>query len=217
MDPVDFFVILPFCMLEKISTMKHLVPKLISLVLFWSIMLLSCKSNDPAPLGAQKNAAFLAGQPGKTKTWKLREFTVKVGSNPVQGVPLTPACFGDNLYTFSNNAKQDYAATEGTTKCYSSDAIESGTWAFTLDGLRLNVEVDNSQTPNGMFSPEVTFNLGDTTGLKYFSQTPLQTTYWGVTPYSAFVQKLDDNNLILEYTYTYGSTVYVYTMTYTPA
>lgn len=196
--------------------MRYFIPKLISLALIWCVLVMSCSKSDPAPLGAQKNATFLAGAAGKTKSWKLREMTYQIGSGSVQSYTL-PGCFADNLYTFSNNATQDYAATEGTSQCYNSDAIESGTWAFTLDGLRLNIQVDNTQTPNGLFSPEPTYSVGDTTSLHYFSQIQIYPYSFGYTPYPAFVKKLDANNLILEFTYTAGGTVYVYTLTFTPA
>ncbi len=196
--------------------MRHFVPKLIALVLFWSVLILSCKSNDPAPLGAQKNATLLAGAAGKDKTWKLRELTYQFGTGASQTQTLI-GCFSDNLYKFSNSAAQSYTATEGASKCYSSDAIEGGTWSFTLDGLRLNIEVDNTQTPNGLFSPEPTYGVGDTTNIKYFSQLAIYPYNFGYTPFPAFVKKLDDNNLILEYNYTLGSTVYKYTLTFTPA
>lgn len=209
MTVIDFLVFLRFRMFEKICVMRHFFPKLVSLVLFWSILIISCKKDDPAPLGAQTNAIYLAGQKGKSKDWKLREFTFQSGSNPAQTQTLV-GCFADNIYTFTNNNAQDYAATEGTSQCYNSNAIESGTWAFTLDGLLLNVEIDNTQTPNGLFSPEI-YVEADTTG-------KITSIYnGGYTPYPAFVKKLDANNLILEVNATRGSKVYKYTLTFTPA
>ncbi len=189
--------------------MNRYLPKLIALIIFWSVVITSCKKSDPAPLGAQVNAVFLAGDAGKSKSWKLRELSQQVGSGAVSTLTL-PGCFADNLYTFSNNAAQDYAATEGTSKCYNSDAIESGTWAFTLDGLQLDVQVDNTQTPNGLFSPEPTYQI-DTV------QHAIYPYNFGYTPYPAFVQKIDANNLVLQITYTAGTTIYKYTLTFTPA
>ncbi len=196
-------------MLDKILDMNRPLLKLIILISFWSLMIISCKKSDPAPLGAQTNAKFLAGEKGKTKSWKLREFVVQVGTK----APVTQTlqgCFADNLYTFSNNDAQDYAATEGTTKCYSTDAIESGTWAFTLDGLILNIEVDDTQTPNGLFSSEI-YVEADSTG----NITGIYNG--GYTPYPAFVKKLDDNNLVLEINATRGTDKYKYTLTFTPS
>ena len=190
--------------------MNHHTSKIVSLVLFLSVLIISCKKNDPAPLGAQANAKFLAGETGKSKSWKLREFTVQQGSSAAQTVTL-PGCFSDNLYTFTNNDSQDYAATEGTSKCNTSDpdAIESGTWAFTLDGLTLNIEVDNTQTPNGLFSSEIYVEVDANNAITAIYNG-------GYTPYPAGVKKIDDNNLILEINATRGSSVYKYTLTFTP-
>ena len=189
--------------------MNHALPKLILLVLFWSFMIISCKKSDPAPLGAQTNAKFLAGEKGKFKAWKLREFTAQSGTSPAQTQTLQ-GCFADNLYTFSNNDAQNYAATEGTSKCYTSDAIESGTWSFTLDGLILNIEVDNTQSPNGLFSSEIFLDVDSANNITDIYNG-------GYTPYPAFVKKIDDNNLVLEINRTRGTSKVKYTLTFTPA
>jgi len=184
---------------------------LVVLATFFGSLIFSCKKSDPAPLGAQVNAKFLAGEPGKSKSWKLRELNVQKNSDPAITATLQ-GCFLDNLFTFTNNDSQDYAATEGTSKCYPSDpdGIESGTWAFTLDGLTLNVEVDNTQTPNGLFSSEI-FVDQDSTG----AITGIYTG--GYTPFPAFVKKIDDNNLVLEVNRVSGTDTYKYTLTFTPA
>lgn len=195
--------------------MKRRIIQAVVLISFWSLLLLACKKSDPAPLGAQTNAVFLAGQTGKSKSWKLRELTYQYGTQAAVTQTL-PGCFADNLYTFTNNATQDYAATEGASKCYNSDAIENGTWAFSLDGLTLTIEVSNTQSPNGLFTPEPDFAVGDTTNIKYFSQLSIYPYNIGY-PYPAFVKKIDDNNLVLEMNYKLGSTTYKYTMTFTPA
>jgi hypothetical protein len=192
--------------------MKLQPTRVISLVLVLGILAISsCKKNDPAPLGAQVNAKYLTGGvDGKSKSWKLRELTVKSGTSTTTAT--LSGCFLDNLFTFTSSASQDYAATEGTTKCTSTDpdAIESGTWAFTLDGLQLNVEVDNTQTPNGLFSPEIYFSQDSNGNLTSVFNG-------GYTPYPAFVKKIDDNNLVLEMTVVNGSTTVTYTLTLTPA
>ena len=193
--------------------MRRLIYSLTTLVLFSSLLFTSCKKSDPAPLGAQTNAKFLAGEKGKSKSWKLREFIVQQGTNAPKTATLA-GCFLDNLITFSNNDSQDYADTEGTSKCSTSDpdAIESGTWAFTLDGLSLNIEVDNTQTPNGLFSSEIYYEVDPT------NNTTITAIYTGgYTPYPAGVKKIDDNNLILEINATRGTVVYKYTLTFTPA
>ncbi|MBS1545083.1 MAG: hypothetical protein JST14_15710 [Bacteroidetes bacterium] len=197
--------------------MKRRLIQAVVLISFWSLMLLACKKSDPAPLGAQTNAVFLAGQTGKSKSWKLREYTYQIGTQAAQTLTLQ-GCFSDNLYTFTNNATQDYAATEGASKCYTGDpdGIENGSWAFSLDGLTLSIEVSNTQSANGLFTAEPSYYVGDTTTIKYFSQLSIYPYNIG-TPYPAFVKKIDDNNLVLEMNYKVGSTTYKYTMTFTPA
>lgn len=61
--------------------MRRFIPSLISLALFSGMFFTSFKKGDPAPLGARTNAKFLAGEKGKNKSWKLREFPVQYGSN----------------------------------------------------------------------------------------------------------------------------------------
>jgi hypothetical protein len=179
------------------------------LVIFFGSLIFSCKKSDPAPLGAQVNAKFLAGEAGSSKKWKLREFNYQINSDPAKTLPMQ-GCFADNLYAFSNNDSQDYAATEGLSQCYNSDAIESGTWAFTLDGLTLNVEVDNTQSPNGVFSSEI-FVDTDSTG----AITDIYNG--GYAPFPCFVKKIDDNNLVLEVNRVRGTDTYKFTLTFTPA
>ncbi|NOT73806.1 MAG: hypothetical protein HOP08_02680 [Cyclobacteriaceae bacterium] len=193
--------------------MKNLrLTHLLSICFILGLLIISsCKKDDPAPLGAQVNAKFLAGEAGKSKSWKMREFTYKVGSAAVQTASFN-GCFTDNVYSFTNNAAQDYAASEGTSKCDTADpdAIESGTWAFTLDGLTLNIEVDNSQTPNGLFASAI-YYYGDANG------NLTDAGNGGIVPYPAFVKKLDDNNMILEFNITQGTSTIVFTLTFTPA
>ena len=172
---------------------------------------LSCSKDEPKPLGAQTNGVFLAGAKGKSKAWKLREFSYQLGTAAAQTATF-PGCFSDNVYTFTNNDSQAYDATEGTAKCFTSDpdGIESGSWAFTLDGLILNVNVDETFTPNGLFSPEIYVDVDA-------NNTVTAIYNGGYTPYSAFVQKLDANNLILEINVVRGTSKTKYTLTLTPA
>ncbi len=177
-----------------------------------AILASSCKKSDPAPLGAQTNAKFLAGDKGSSKKWKLIQLDYDYGSNG-KGTGSFDGCFTNNIYTFTNNDSQDYAATEGASKCATNapDAIESGTWAFTLDGLTLNVEVDNTGSANGLFSPEAILNFSsDGTSVTGASNA-------GLTPYPAFVKKIDDNNLVLEMNGTAGSFTFKYTLTFVVA
>ncbi len=188
------------------------VSRLIVLVAFFGSLTFSCKKSDPAPLGAQVNATLLAGDKGKSKSWKLREFAYDFGSGS-QGTASLPGCFMDNVYTFTNNDSQDYAATEGNSPCATGapNQIEAGTWAFTLDGLTLNIEVDNTASTNGLFSPEAILNYAsDNTTVTGASNA-------GLTPYPAFVKKIDANNLVLEINGTAGNFTFKYTLTFTPA
>lgn len=172
--------------------MRHFFPKLFVLALFWSVLIFSCKSNDPAPLGAQSKASLLAGAAGKTKTWKIISISQQTTSGGTQNYNLD-GCFTDNLFTFSNNAAQDYSATEGASKCGTSspDQIEKGTWSFTLDGVMLNVGVDEVNSLNGLFSPDAIIIVEDTVNNQIF---PLTLTY----PYPAFVSKLTADQMVLE-------------------
>ena len=181
------------------------------IVLGLALLSLSCSKDEPKPLGAQTNAVFLAGDKGKSKGWKLREFNYQIGTAAAQTATFA-GCFSDNVYTFTNNASQAYDGTEGTSKCFTTDpdAIESGTWAFTLDGLILNVSVDETQTPNGLFSPEIYVDVDANNNVTAIYNG-------GYTPYSAFVQKLDANNLILEINVVRGTAKTKYTLTFTPA
>lgn len=183
--------------------MRLQILKIFILVLFWGGLILSCAKDDPALLGAQKNGVLLAGDKGKSKTWQLRTMSIQAGAGAVQPVTLD-GCFADNNYTFTNNDAQDYSATEGASKCYTPDEIESGTWAFTLDGLILNVEVDDTQSPNGIFSPEIIF-FSDTTFIQ-----------GGWTPNPGFVKEINENKLVLEVNRKVLSSSYKYTLTFTP-
>lgn len=102
------------------------------------LALSSCKEDDPIPEYEAK-ARLLAGEKGASKSWKLVSATVTYNGDTDQFE--FEACFLDNIYKFTNNATQDYEATEGLSKCVSeADAvIESGNWSFTADGGMLIV------------------------------------------------------------------------------
>ncbi len=177
------------------------------LIVAIGIVTISCKKSDPAPLGAQTNAKFLAGaNKGSSKSWKLVDLTYSVNSGAATSANLG-ACFKDNLITFTNNDAQDYATTEGASKCTSTDAdaVEKGTWAFTLDGLILNVEVNTVTSPASIFSPYILYYFDD--------NDTFQGASWSGTPFPAFVKKLDDSNLILEINYSEPG--YILKVTYT--
>ncbi|NJN42438.1 MAG: hypothetical protein HC811_09665 [Flammeovirgaceae bacterium] len=132
------------------------VSRLISVALLLSAIVVfnsGCKEDDPVPLGAETNAKLLAGEPGQSKTWKLTLGTIQIDGGPIQAFGFS-ACTLDNLYKFTNNASQDYEATEGTAKCDPADPnlIERGNWAFTLDGEIVIVSSDEIFSGNGLFS-----------------------------------------------------------------
>jgi hypothetical protein len=206
---VCFKVLFPFCMLYKISTMKNYVSKIFIVVL---VLALACKKDDPVPLGAQVNAKLLAGEAGKSKTWKVT--SIKVTSNGTTNPYTLATCFTDNLYIFSNNAAQDYQATEGATRfdatgnCVAGTdtSIEKGTWAFTLDGILINISVDEISSYNGLFSPDAIVADLDANGDPY----GFVITY----PYPATVVTLTATDMVLEMNNVYGTSTFKYTLTF---
>ena len=189
--------------------MRKYSSRILSLIMFLGIAV-ACSKSDPAPLGAQTKAKLLAGDANKSKVWKLRELSYKVGTGATTTQTLQ-GCFSDNSYTFTNNAAQSYVSNEGASKCGTSspDLIEQGTWAFTIDGLSLIVGVDQTFSTNGLFSPEAILTTDTSTPPNYYAFT---IGY----PYPAFVQTLTDASLVLVMTNVVGSTTYTYTLTFTP-
>jgi hypothetical protein len=118
----------------KTFKVSLLVPIVLSVVL-------SCSKETTSLNVAQTKALLLAGAKGASKSWKLQSSNYSVNGGTVQSVFYND-CLADNVYTFTNNAAQSYAASEGATKCSSTDAniVESGSWAFTDDGKMLVVD-----------------------------------------------------------------------------
>jgi hypothetical protein len=191
--------------LDKILTMRRLFSSLVIATVFVGLLFSSCGKSDPAPLGAQTNAKLLAGDAGKSKTWKIVSIGYKQGTN--SGSYTLDPCFVDNLWTFTNNAAQDYQANEGASKCStnSPDLIELGTWAFTLDGILLDIGVDEVNTINGLFSPDAIIIVSDGT-----NSYPLTVTY----PYPATVVKLTADQMILEMNWNIVNSLTTYTLTF---
>lgn len=107
------------------------------------VVLLSCsKSSTTPPSAAETNAVLLAGTKGGSKSWNLTSATVSLNGGIAQAITNIPACESDNVFTFSNNATQEYNEDEGTTQCASTDpkTIEKGSWAFTDDGKTLLID-----------------------------------------------------------------------------
>jgi hypothetical protein len=118
----------------------------------------SCKEDDPEPLKAETQAVLLAGSKGSTKSWKLSVATYQEESNPSVDFDLTP-CILDNIYIFTNNDDQSYRATEGATRCNTTDPdlLEAGNWTFTLDGKILVVLPDELNYSDGALFSFLTY------------------------------------------------------------
>ena len=180
----------------------------VAIVIFTLLALSSCKKDDPAPLEAEVRGKLLAGEVDASKKWRLIGITLTSDSNPAQSLTLA-GCFADNVYTFTNNASQDYQAAEGAAKCStdSPDVIEKGNWSFTLDGLIVNILVDETISGQGLFSSEILFfedadgNLVDAQIIGY--------------PYPASVVSLTETGLTLEMNRTVGTSKLKYTLTFT--
>ncbi|MBN8575597.1 MAG: lipocalin family protein [Cyclobacteriaceae bacterium] len=107
----------------------------VTLLACWALVFISsCKKDEDPEPAYEVQSRLLAGAKGSSKTWKLSSASVTYGSN-TEDFEFS-ACFLDNRYKFTNNASQDYEASEGATKCNSTDPtiVESGHWSFTQDG-----------------------------------------------------------------------------------
>lgn len=166
------------------------------------VVLLSCsKSSTTPPSAAETNAVLLAGAKGGNKSWNLTSATVSVNGGVAQAVTNIPACESDNVFTFSNNATQEYNEAEGATSCASGDpsTIEKGSWAFTDDGKTLLIDATyyptSTQFTNEQDLPLFILTQGE----------PL--TVSAITA-SSFT-------LIYSYTDSSTSTTYAFTITFT--
>ena len=160
--------------------MKKVILPILLLTLF-----VGCKEDDPVPTGAETQAILLAGEKNKSKVWIMTSATEMEEGNPATDIfdKVVNACFLDNKYTFSNNANQEYTGGEGAMKCRNGDPdeIESGHWAFTLDGKFLIVSVDTVRNSDG--------------------------TLFSLLSFPATVTKLTSTEMILNYTVTGSETV----------
>jgi len=162
-----------------------------SSLLLIAILLVAGCSKDEDPVAAEKNAKLLAGNKNQSKTWVLVTLTEKVNSNPVQDLNFG-ACFFDNVYTFYNNANQEFDTVEGLTACNVDDPelIEEGNWAFSLDGNTLIISSSNVYSGQSLFS--------------YFIDYAF--------PFPAEVITLNSTELELRMNLVFGTDVIVYTM-----
>lgn len=166
------------------------------LVIIFSTLTLfsSCKEEEDPAIFVK--SALLAGGSGQSKSWKLTSFKAKLNSEPEEDIMTEFGdCEKDNIYTFTNNANQDYQATEGATKCDSEDAdiMEKGSWAITNDA-------------NGAI---ISINLG--AGLSGFPLFFILTLNIGANPKATIVQ-LTETNFQCKYTYSDGEDTVTYTL-----
>lgn len=178
-----------------------------AIVLFSLLVLTGCKKDDPAPLEAEVRGKLLAGEKDASKGWRLIGLTVATNSSPAESRTLF-GCFADNIYTFSNNSSQDYQSAEGASKCGTSspDIIERGNWSFTIDGLIVNIVVDETYSTLGLFSSELLFGSDDE------GNTTVDIIGY---PYPASVVNLTETGLTLEMNRTVGTGKIKYTLTFT--
>lgn len=127
--------------------------KLKLLVMMLAISLLGCKDDDPKPTAAEKQGVLLAGNKGQSKTWILTGYRIN------GAVVDAFDCLEDNEYTFTNNNAQEFFGDEGDFRCSDSDtgqplpqSIESGNWAFSIDGAVVIISSSNFNSPASIFS-----------------------------------------------------------------
>ena len=104
---------------------------LLFFLVFLSVAISSCKDDDadPVPL-EEKHVELLAGKKNESKSWIVE--SVIVNGNELE----LEACDTDNVFTFYNNALQEYKLTSGNSKCDPAHPtlLEEGAWMFTTDG-----------------------------------------------------------------------------------
>lgn len=124
---------------------------LFSILVLTAALFTACKEDDPEPLQAEVKGVLLAGEKGGSKTWKLTGGTAQLNSGSPQTLALDP-CQLDDTFKFSNNDAQAYEMRGGTSKCDAADPdlLESGTWAFTIDG-KVVLVLSNRFSPSGLF------------------------------------------------------------------
>lgn len=117
------------------------------------VILIGCKEDDPTPTGAEKQGVLLAGNKGQSKVWILTDY--EIDNFTIDAFD----CFEENEYTFFNNASQDFEGDEGDVRCTDSDSgellpqsIESGRWAFTVDGKIVIISSEVVNSPVAIFS-----------------------------------------------------------------
>ena len=124
-----------------------------------------CSDDDFEPI-VQKQSRLLGGGGGNgSKKWVLVSGAASSINFPSTDLDFE-TCFSDNVYTFQNNASQDYNVAEGSSKCSSFDTntTEKGSWALTLDGKSIIIhanEVPSEQYTFGYVQAKI-IELTDT-------------------------------------------------------
>lgn len=115
--------------------------------------LFACQEDEPKPTNAEKQAVLLAGKKGESKKWLVSGY--RVDGQEVEAF----GCLEDNEYTFFNNALQTFEGDEGDDRCLDGQTeqplpqeIESGNWAFTIDGSIVIISSASTQSPVAIFS-----------------------------------------------------------------
>lgn len=115
-------------------------------LLFFSVAVISCNDDDADPQPFERQVELLAGKANESKSWIVESVIVNGGE-----LELEP-CDADNIFTFYNNALQEYKLTSGALKCGSSipTLLEEGAWMFTTDGKMLIISANKIFETNVM-------------------------------------------------------------------
>jgi len=106
--------------------------------LFVSVAIIGCKDEDADPLPFERQVELLAGKENESKSWIVESVIVNGSSLTLE------ACDADNVFTFYNNALQEYKLTSGALKCDPAHPtlLEEGAWMFTADGKMLIISAN---------------------------------------------------------------------------
>lgn len=111
-----------------------------------TVAVVGCKDDDEDPLPFEKQVELLAGKKNESKSWIVESVIIN-------GTELyLEACDADNVFTFYNNALQEYQLTSGTLKCDPAHPtlLEEGAWMFTTDGKMIIVSANKIFKTNVM-------------------------------------------------------------------
>ena len=112
--------------------MKEIFLKILGIISIFSIVFPACKKvND-----SDSKTQLLTSQ-----EWKIIKSESKVNSDPfIDHYPGLPPCTQDDRYKF--NTDNTYVLSEGVSKCNPTDPdiIFSGTWHFTQDETKIQID-----------------------------------------------------------------------------